>query len=267
MKVFIEVISENEQNDFVAAFQENSLFIETVTELLDFITNEKTVKCYLDADFAENLNNESSTLLGTFVQSPRFEPVKFEKKNGVNYFIWQPYDCQEIKENLSFCKIADYQLDYHSKCILVSLNDHNFLQPHIVIRQIMPFETNFTTILRCNNVNDFKNWLAQKRIFNQEYKKHGVNGDNNQSGESKLYCSYDEAQALLDGALGDENTEHLFNYDAKYKRFIKFKHENRGFWYHGYHVESEDEKLQIFDCINNTTANKLRQLQKDRNKR
>ncbi len=270
MKVFIEEISNEEHCALAIAFDENSLFMNQVIDLLDFVIEQKTLDCFISHEFANKLTDIDSINLGKYVQSPRLKLINFQKKSNTNYFQWIYASSLNIGEgdafNETLCQITDYQIDFEEKCILISLVNANSLNPYFVIRDKMPYQTNFTTILRCNKLDDFKNWFNQKRLFNREYTKHGVNGKGNEPNESKLLCSFEEAQSLLDEAFVDSVSKHLFYFDAKNESFIIFKNEGRGSWYHGYHVTPEDEKVQIFNKISTDTATKLKNLQKKNKK-
>lgn len=94
--------------------------------------------------------------------------------------------------------------------------------------------------LRCNS--SFEQWLnktiIQKRHF-EPYDKHDKKGKGNRSGVSELECSKEEAQDLLNTAIGGFGHK-LFNYDKKHKMYIIFMDEKHGECektYHGYHVD------------------------------
>jgi hypothetical protein len=79
--------------------------------------------------------------------------------------------------------------------------------------------------------------------------KHGENGVGNWTKESKLLCSRQEAQILLNSAIASPIVNELYNYDQTRKHFIVFK--NEGFTpeingvlqqqYHGYYPDNENE--------------------------
>jgi hypothetical protein len=262
MKVFIDELSTYELS---AAFNDNSNFINQIVDLLDFIVQQKNIDCYVNANFESKLSKIDASILSNYLTSPKLKVLNFEKKNNMNYSKWYsntPFNVGEgdYKDDV-LCQIADYQIDYETKCILISFVDDKKLYPYFVIRDKEVWQTEFTTIIRCHKLDEFMNWFNQKRLFNYEYKKHGVNGEGNEPNESKLLCSFEEAQSLLDKAFIDSISKHLFYFDAKHKSFIIFKNEGRGNWYHGYHVTPEDEKVQIFDKISTETTDRLRKLQ------
>ncbi len=262
MKVFIDELSTYELS---AAFNDNSNFINQIVDLLDFIVQQKNIDCYISSNFESKLSRIDVSILSDYLNSPKLKFLEFEKKNNINYSKWYASTSFTIGEGDSkdetLCQIADYQIDYETKCVLISFVNDKRLYPYFVIRDKEAWQTEFTTIIRCNQLEYFKNWFNQKRLFNHEYKKHGVSGEGNESNESKLLCSFEEAQSLLDKAFVDSISKHLFYFDAKNKSFIIFKNEGRGNWYHGYHVTSEDEKVQIFDKISRETTDRLRTLQ------
>lgn len=94
----------------------------------------------------------------------------------------------------------------------------------------------------------------EKRNFHV-IKKHGENGvgalPNNKGIVSVLECSQEEAQALLDKAVGTRDCNELYAYDDARSKFIVFKYEgdNPQNKYHGYHPENQNdipEKVQVF---------------------
>jgi hypothetical protein len=179
-------------------------------------------------------------------------------------------DMQAGNANL-LCNIADVQIDYEQDAVLVYFFGKKDAKNTLIIREcenMYPVEVNPTFINKYFDLDSFKAWLGNKRLFNTEYKKHGVNGVGNWIGESRLLCSYEKAQKLLDDAFSDGKSPHLYNFDTEIGYFIKFKNENRGNWYHGYHIETtNDEKLQIFDCVTQETRKKLEDRQKQASKK
>lgn len=104
-----------------------------------------------------------------------------------------------------------------------------------------------------NNKQDLISWLGtfgivlpNTRIFEHHKQKHDKEKRRTVSKKgklnSKLYCTDDEAQKLLDGAILDTNSasdRRLFNYDPQYKKYIIFN--CHGFnKFHGYHMDDEN---------------------------
>ncbi|MBN2746005.1 MAG: hypothetical protein JXR34_04700 [Bacteroidales bacterium] len=89
------------------------------------------------------------------------------------------------------------------------------------------------------NTADLKVWFAKNRIPPRNFHvipKHGENGRGNWPGASPLMCSGQEAQQLLNTAIGD-NTDKLYNYDPQHSRYIVFWSENEPEnLFHGYHL-------------------------------
>ncbi|MBF0553684.1 MAG: hypothetical protein HQK96_03920 [Nitrospirae bacterium] len=96
--------------------------------------------------------------------------------------------------------------------------------------------------LQTKNSGSLAKWLVntiiQKRIFNLN-PKHGENGRGNQPRQAVLECSKENAQDLLNTAIGGSGNK-LFNYDKTHDKYIVFmdeKHNECEKSYHGYHVD------------------------------
>ncbi|MEO5360943.1 MAG: hypothetical protein H7843_10930 [Nitrospirota bacterium] len=109
--------------------------------------------------------------------------------------------------------------------------------------------------LRCSG--SFERWLTdsiiQKRMFHPN-PKHVKKGQSNRSDVSELECSPEEAQDLLNTAIGGDGHK-LFNYDKKRNKFIIFMDETHGECekvYHGYHValNSTDVPQPVKNILN-----------------
>lgn len=95
-------------------------------------------------------------------------------------------------------------------------------------------------------------WLLKNRIpltMNRS-NKHGENGKGQfpagiERKISKLYCNIEEAQELLNKAIGDERIQEnrVFNYDEKHQKFIVFFYEGKNpqNQYHAFHLDTEQE--------------------------
>ncbi|KWT84044.1 hypothetical protein [Candidatus Magnetominusculus xianensis] len=145
---------------------------------------------------------------------------------------------QPIKDH-TFCEISkrqatdknnNYALLNHHACkimdknISVSIDGRN--------AYYFPNLQNFTSLIQ---------WFVEnrkpKRMFNLN-PKHGENGRGNWPDASSLECSKDEAQELLNTAIGDSGKT-LYTYDKKNMKYIVFRYENTDedkITYHGYHV-------------------------------
>ncbi|NJO02815.1 MAG: hypothetical protein HC880_15045 [Bacteroidia bacterium] len=107
-----------------------------------------------------------------------------------------------------------------------------------------------------SSLEDLEKWLKENRgprIFNV-HPKHGENGQGNW-GKSRgnkvevLECSQEEAQILLDTAVGNHQIDprRLYNYDVKHEKYILFYYEgdtpqNQ---YHGFHLSEDNPEQKI----------------------
>ena len=89
------------------------------------------------------------------------------------------------------------------------------------------------------NASELKAWFAKYRTPNRKFHlipKHGENGTANWKEASPLMCSKQNAQVLLNTAIGI-STDKLYNYDSDNKMYIIFWNENEPQnKYHGYHL-------------------------------
>jgi hypothetical protein len=269
-KVFLQTFTDENCLELAKLFQEAGQEAENVSKnILDFIDKivEKE-KNGFEVFFDENIGKHEDFFQSECVGMLRHfrkiiyscEPVEFSTSIH-NYYSWNFCETATKLDNQILCKIADYQIDSEVKCLLISLIKNDSTPLYVIRDTNLKGEwiTSFTHISYCCELDKFTKWLSKERYFNSEYPKHGENGEGNWEGQSRLLCSFEQAQMLLDDAFADSKSQNLYNYDTEKNHFIKFKHENRGGWYHGYHIENEnDEKLQIFDCIDQETARKLR---------
>lgn len=98
---------------------------------------------------------------------------------------------------------------------------------------------------------ELSTWFAQERVPTRNFQvipKHGENRQNERliGGEliSPLRCSKEQAQLLLNTAIGDHINE-LYNFDADHDHYIIFKFEgnNPQNMYHGYHVPVDSQEI------------------------
>ncbi|NJN77794.1 MAG: hypothetical protein HC803_05230 [Saprospiraceae bacterium] len=112
------------------------------------------------------------------------------------------------------------------------------------------------------NKKELKEWLKlnrEPRVFRLN-PKHGEYGKGmkHNKGEvvSPLLGSSDEAQQVLDKAIGDRgNSYKLYYWDEKYKHYIMFMDEKtEDNIYHGFHIKNENEiPKQIIELISEDT--------------
>ncbi|MGJ1327475.1 hypothetical protein [Sphingobacterium multivorum] len=110
------------------------------------------------------------------------------------------------------------------------------------------------SLLFFNSVDSIVEWLVncgEKRTFNLS-PKHGQNGIGNWPGESSLLCSSEQAQVLLNKAIGDfVNLKRLFFFDESTNTYIEFFFEgnNPQKSWHGFHLKKEDWDKRVPSSI------------------
>lgn len=87
-----------------------------------------------------------------------------------------------------------------------------------------------------------------QRVFNLN-PKHGENGigvrANKNEVVSPLECNRNEAELILNNAVGTENTDELYGYDSVRKKFMVFKNEGNNH-FHGYHpIDQKDVPEEV----------------------
>ena len=95
-------------------------------------------------------------------------------------------------------------------------------------------------------------WYAGNRRPTRKFEanpKHGQDGvgahpHSKGNKVSKLECSPEEAQQLLNSAVGKAKDKSLYNYDSHKKKYIEFKYSGNDNTYHGYHLcEKQAESI------------------------
>ena len=95
-------------------------------------------------------------------------------------------------------------------------------------------------------------WYAENRRpirkfeANTKHGQDGVGAHPHSKGNkvSKLECSPEEAQQLLNSAVGKAEDKSLYNYDRVRNKYMEFKYSGNGNTYHGYHLcEKQSESI------------------------
>ena len=240
-------------------------FLKELTDSMEWVYREKNavsfyslenVQRFLDnfEDFKDDyLFNPYSRLINILAESYNWEEEQ-EQEQHCAYFIWQGQTAHLVV-NHALSEVAERQKSSPEQAFLLfNFRAASFQSKTITILKEMR-ENNQLLLLptfnQVNNEQELYAWLIenrQKRNFNLN-PKHGENGVGAHKGNKgdtvdPLLCSRNEAQVLLDKAIGDtRRTTELYYFDSQNQKFIVFKFENDTpqNQYHGYHPNNQDE--------------------------
>lgn len=156
------------------------------------------------------------------------------------------FNCQLLNQSIcdeTFCEIVTKKImDSKNKYLLVS---HDAL--HIPIKSHDIESEGIIHIVDCVSLTKLHSWFYNNRIPERIYHpspKHGENSKGEWKGESKLYCSHNEAEDLLKMAFGRPELDELFYFDTKHEKYIIFRYEGKigKDQYHAYHLEDDLKK-------------------------
>ncbi|MCG6552201.1 MAG: hypothetical protein L7F77_07730 [Candidatus Magnetominusculus sp. LBB02] len=145
-------------------------------------------------------------------------------------------------ENHTFCEIIERRANDHENNYAL-LNHHAYkIRDKNILITIDGIAVEFSNLA---DKHSLIQWFASNRIPSRIFNPHVKHKKQPKKDEavwgkdaSVLECSENEAQILLNSAIGDpENI--LYNYDKSYKKYIVFRRESaneRSITYHGYHV-------------------------------
>jgi len=251
------------------AFDDVNGFIESVNSILEPLRKENLKVWYSEKQinditlffrdlpdqsvFFERLNHELSDFGEPIkVQSnSEYETKRFENwelcDNSLNDFILHCYN-----------KYSFYSKEFKSPIILFPSTNHSYKQREFItilvdkIRDNKSFEPQLHNLKYVDTAQKWFDYIKSESVYKEVNKnnKHGENGigahkSNKGKKVSKLYCSIQEAQILLDSAIRVKriNETCFFNFDPIRNLYIKFHYEgqNPQNQYHAYHIEKEDE--------------------------
>lgn len=175
---------------------------------------------------------------------------KFKSNHNCRYHYYQVnHELETIGDNTNaLAIISEIKHCYNTKNFYIT-SDNQFVQNLYVIRDDMQenaagwMEIDYS---KYNDLSVFELWLykyKKKRIFEPNPKHDKIfTHQNKQEEVSKLLCTNQEAQKLLNDAIGSIGKE-LYNFDSKYKYIIEFKLTRKDgdlYIYHGYHLTNEN---------------------------
>ncbi len=148
---------------------------------------------------------------------------------------------QKINDN-SFCEIAERKVrNPQNKYLLFNYYSCNIKDNLIHIK----VEKNEIAISLVNKNNLF-DWFCENRVPARVFHlnpKHGENGQGYFPNASPLMCNKEEAQILLNKAIGKEIKE-LFQFDSNHNMYLVFRYENEpNNRYHGYHIDKDSTEI------------------------
>ncbi len=226
--------------------------INGINEICKFSANENC-KGYYDAD------NVSAFLYPVEAMEDCYPNVKTSMRLAMSKWgeNWRTQKKQKDTENYMYyhSPIKDDTLCEVTERKFVSADGSTFLLVNYdafsCTSETIMMERNQEQVeldVRKADIKSISGWYEvnrkPQRVFNLN-PKHGENGkgahpDNKGEKVSVLMCSRDEAENMLLKAIG-KDLRVLYFFDKKYNQYIEFKRET-GHTYHGFHLDSEDEK-------------------------
>ena len=156
-----------------------------------------------------------------------------EQKENKTYKLFN----QKI-ENHTLPEIAERQNNTPNENFALLNNQALTIQSNKITVKI--FGTANIDIDNIKDKEELKIWFSKNRLPQRVFhiiEKHGENGQGNWNNASPLMCSEEEAQILLNTAIG-KDVYKLYNFDRQQNMFIVFWNENEPHnQYHGYHLE------------------------------
>lgn len=250
-------------------------FLSQLESLIEIVGCEKEVNLFYSAneikDFLVNVEEfykesyliDIASTINEYLQKAnainwQYNPTQ---DNSFQYFILDFNSLQIIQLfNHSINEGLERQLTYQeNKVFLINHLALNVSNPYVSLLKKSTKSNDFPSALIIplkNNVKEIDEWLTENRktrTFNLS-PKHGENGKRahpSNKGEevSILECSKEEAQKLLENAIGDVRIDkkRLYNYDATRDNYILFYYEgeNPQNQYHGFHISKKDAAQKI----------------------
>ncbi|MBN2533244.1 MAG: hypothetical protein JXB88_10150 [Spirochaetales bacterium] len=246
------------------------LFLSEINKAVDLIKREKGAELIFDNEniklFLEEvkvLKDEYINLLlrvySIFDDLKNFRDSSIIQKDCL-YLIWDKsnFTVFSIKDSIPILtEIVEYKQE-KNKVVLFYPDtikcDRSFLA---IIKD--GGEKNIPIFTRIDFVSDYtslENWIVINRIprkFKHNPKHPKAKEINKNKYVSALLCSEEEAQILLNSAIGDAGfSNKLYNYDTKNKKYIIFQDDDtQENTYHGYHAINDTEIPEIIKTILN----------------
>lgn len=239
-------------------YWEYNNFVEFIKELSNYLSHVKNENFFGKYDLLNIISflKEMETLEDIYPNSPTrilrgilksFEDWRNDENNWVDdeYIIFG----QGLK-NHSICKIS-HHLSLISENENIALLNHKALNPRDDITVTFNRET--SCIPNINSIKKISTWFQENRIPCREFHdtaKHRLNNGGNLDNASPLLCTQEEAQILLNSAVGENTT--LYNIDVQNNCWIKFMYDNVEVpigqkQYHGYSLDFDS--LEIPETI------------------
>ena len=180
------------------------------------------------------------------------QELALKPNSEIMYYYWNSH--QQLDKIESNTMLASLIENSENACLLLLTDKHDY--QHRL--KIVAFKDSFSGVElpQMAHINHIESIEKMRILFDENRTprkfnlnpKHGENGKNTRTNKgekvSPPHCSKEEAQILLNTAIGDfKTTTELYNYDESHSRFIVFKYENDSpaNQYHGYHVDSINE--------------------------
>lgn len=197
---------------------------------------------------------------------PKQETIR--ESHSYFYFSWhfESYGNNTTIKDIKNTTLAELserilQADFNEKRFVLvvpknACDTHPYKHPCsiVTIKEVYPFKHELPIFIEVKYTTDAESWIKENRtpLCMNRNNKHGENGRRAHRRASILYCSIDEAQNLLNSAIGDarysSKEKWLYNYDQSHEKFIAFPYENETpqNQYHAFHYETiEDAQREI----------------------
>lgn len=221
----------------------NSEGISELFKNIDFINEEEQYPLFDKIAQLRELFKDSSKVTDWFYGKIQ--------KNDHNYLIQLGNGfCPHPADGTSIAEATEYKFQ-NEKIVILNLISSEFnLNNKMYVNRvntIPPNEMNLIELDLIYNQNNTLEYYFENRTkieFNLN-PKHGENHTKLKiiDGEevSPLECTKEEANILLQIAIGNKNTSKLFAFDIKREKFIEFKYDNttNPTTYHGYHPHKQ----------------------------
>lgn len=252
--------------------EEESLlcFLKELSESMEWIYRERNAVSFYSSENIQRFIDNFEDFKNDYLFDPASKMMDIlsdaydwheqqEQEQNCAYFIWQGQTAHFVVNNV-LSEIAERQNNSPEKSfLLLNFYAASFIGEKLSILKERIEDVHLfilPTFLHVDNVTQLLKWLVdnrQKRNFNLN-PKHGENGvaahgKSRGNDVSLLLCNRDQAQELLNKAIGDaRETTELYNFDILHQKFIIFKFENETpqNQYHGYHPDNQDEVSSSF---------------------
>lgn len=175
-----------------------------------------------------------------------------EKKLEPFYYFWNSKDLNSKTLDDTVIPHAYNNLTQDQPVSILLFNTPVYANHSVIPVIHYNYKKQFPQLKNIEWLKDFESFLEWKiKNYKMEFylsNKHGELGKGNWKNASKLKCSKEQAQELLDNSIGLIGKTQRYNYDKTIGCFIKFEDNGENLKkrkYHGYHIENNEIKKYI----------------------